>query len=250
MTVVHRIVTVAMTALMAAGAAACSGDAAADTPRDPGDQYIVGIDMSSSRPEDAINESRRLLHEIITSKVRNGDQLVLLEMYGGSNSRAHQWIDSVPSVRRGDKPSPADVRRLKDFQVRGEQAVSMFIDAASKSRIQQTDILGTLVRAGDYAKISGGRRSTLILLSDMENSTAELEMASDVPGPGWIATRKAQSRLPDLSGVCAVVSGAPATTSRGARIREFWEKYFQATGANLPSDNYREFVAGASQIRC
>ena len=77
-----------------------------------------------------------------------------------------------------------------------------------------------------------------------------LEMANRIPDITWIGARKAQNRLPDLSGVCIVISGTAATTAHGSRIREFWERYFQAAGANLPPDNYRDFIAGAQQIHC
>lgn len=243
----YAIATAAALWLLTSG---CSETAAANQPLLPGHQYIVGIDLSASRSKQAVDESRRLLDDLVETKLANGDQLVILEMYGGATSSEHQWMDTVPSVRLPGKVSPIDRNKLDEFRQEAHQVVDAIFKAASATKIESTDILGTLNRAGDYAKASGGRRSTVVLLSDMENSTGEVEMARAVPAHAWIAARKTANRLPDLSRTCVVVSGASGTTAHGARMREFWIDYLGEAGADVAPTNYREFIPVASEVHC
>jgi hypothetical protein len=228
----------------------CGGTAGAKQPIMPGHQYIVGIDLSASRSRQAIDESRRLLDDLVETRLGNGDQLVLIEMYGGATSSEHQWMDTVASMRSAGKFTPLDRRKLDEFKQEAHQVVDAIYKAAATTRTESTDILGTLTRASDYARAGAGRRSTIVLLSDMENSTSEVEMARGVPAHGWIAERKAANRLPDLTGVCVVISGAAGTTAHGAKIRTFWSEYFNATGAQLPDGNYREFIPVGAEVHC
>jgi hypothetical protein len=46
------------------------------------------------------------------------------------------------------------------------------------------------------------------------------------------------------------VSGADVSSARGAAIRDFWEKYFAAAGAQLPPENYRNMISNASEVGC
>jgi hypothetical protein len=46
------------------------------------------------------------------------------------------------------------------------------------------------------------------------------------------------------------VVGADATTRTGARVREFWRHYFDASGATFRPENYRNMVADAGEIGC
>jgi hypothetical protein len=228
----------------------CGGTAVAKQPMIPGHQYIVGIDLSASRSKQAVDESRRLLDDLVDTKLVNGDQLVLIEMYGGATSAEHQWMDTVANVRTPGKLTPTDRRKLDEFKQEAHQVIDAVYNAATATKIESTDILGTLARASDYAKAGAGRRSTVVLLSDMENSTAEVEMAHAVPAREWITTRKAANRLPDLGGVCVVVSGANSASAHGSKIREFWFEYFSETGAQLPGTNYREFIPVANEVHC
>jgi len=243
----YAVATAAALWIMTSG---CSETAGAKQSMLPAHQYIVGIDLSASRSKQSVDESRRLLDDLVETKLANGDQLVILEMYGGATSSEHQWMDTVPGARLPGKTSPLDRNRLEEFKQEAHQVVDAVFKAASTTKIESTDILGTLNRAGDYAKASGGRRSTVILLSDMENSTADVEMAHAIPPHTWVAARKAANRLPDLSQTCVVISGASGTTAHGARIREFWFDYLSAAGAELPQANYREFIPVASEVHC
>ena len=215
-------------------------------------QFIVGIDLSASRSVEALRDSRRLLDDLVESRLHNGDELVLLDMYGSSDTGDHQWIDSVPRARTPGVTSTADKRRLDDFKAVAHQVVGAMFDPNRARRIDNTDVFATLSRAADYAKGAHDRRSTLILLSDMENSTDELRMekSGGIPSPEWIEVRRTANRLPDMRGVCVLVAGAASTTQREATIRDFWVRYLAAAGTTLEATNYRAFVPDAMELRC
>jgi hypothetical protein len=215
-------------------------------------QFIVGIDLSASRSVEALRDSRRLLDDLVESRLHNGDELVLLEMYGSSDTGDHQWIDSVPRARTPGAISTADKRRLDDFKAVAHQVVGAMFDPNRARRIDNTDVFATISRAADYAKGAHDRRSTLILLSDMENSTDEMRMekSGGIPSPEWIEVRRTANRLPDMRGVCVLVAGAASTTQREATIRDFWVRYLAAAGTTLEATNYRAFVPDAMELRC
>jgi hypothetical protein len=46
------------------------------------------------------------------------------------------------------------------------------------------------------------------------------------------------------------VAGADVTTERGAAIRDFWDKYFEAAGTHVSPDNYRNMISDPSEVAC
>ena len=45
-------------------------------------------------------------------------------------------------------------------------------------------------------------------------------------------------------------SGADPSSRQGAKVRSFWQKYFEAAGGKFPSGNYRNMVGDLSEIHC
>jgi hypothetical protein len=129
---------------------------------------------------------------------------------------------------------------------------AILFDSARAKEIQSTDIVGTLYRAADYAKASRNRGTTLLLLSDMINESADMRMVNqqDIPRDQWIQRLAAAKRIPQLNGVCVVVVGADVSSARGAAIRDFWDKYFQAAGTRVSPDNYRNMISDPSEVSC
>src|SRR5437016_1314504 len=146
----------------------------------------------------------------------------------------------------------ADERRVEDFKDIARMQTSILFDSARAREIQKTDIFGTLARAADYARASRNRPTTLLLLSDMMNETPDVTMTDphEIPGDSWIRHLAAGKRIPQLRGVCVVVAGADVSTARGAAIRGFWNKYFEAAGTHVSPDNYRNMISDPSEIAC
>jgi len=242
-----EIFLVAAAVLVVAG---CDSAVGSESPN-LGHSYIVGIDISGSRTKSELDESKQLLDGLI-DRLQAGDHLTLIEVYQGGRLPARQWTDSIRSPKKAGELTGSDKRRLEDFKEIARMQASILFDSTRTKEIQSTDILGTLARAADYAKASRKRATTLLLLSDMMNETPDVTMTArqDIPGDGWIRHLAAQRRIPELRGVCVVVAGADVSTARGAAIRDFWTKYFEAAGTSVSPDNYRNMISDPSEISC
>ena len=227
---------------------ACGGDAVATTASSRGTQYIVGVDISSSRAPMELRESQQLLEGLV-DRLTYGDKLVLVEMYGAAEPQ--QVVDSVRRMK-GATPSPREKRELEDFRARTKSIIPMFFDSTRKAEVLVTDVFGTLFRAADYAKAPNHDKTVLVLLSDMIQATGEanMETPTGIPSTEWIESRAAEQRLPDMKGICVVVSGAETKSARGAQIRQFWQEYFSRVGARLSAGGYRGLIADPSQLAC
>jgi hypothetical protein len=220
-------------------------------PPNPGHSYIVGIDISGSRNKTELDESKKLLEGVI-DHLQVGDHLTLIEVYQGGRVPARQWSDSTRTPRNSGQPTASEKRRLEDFKEIARMQTSILFDSARAKGILSTDIFGTLSRAADYAKASRNRPTTLLLLSDMMNETPDVMMTkqADIPGNRWIRELAAEKRIPRLEGVCVVVAGADVSTERGAAIRNFWGKYFEAAGTRVSPDNYRNMISDPAEVAC
>jgi hypothetical protein len=217
----------------------------------PARSYIVGVDISGSRTPTELAESKQLLNRLIDN-LEVGDRLTLVEMYQGGALPARQWSDSTRVARTPGKPGPSELRRLEDFKAIAKMQAQILFDTTRAKEIRNTDIFGTLVRAADYSRPAPNTRRTLLLLSDMINETPDVTMTtrSEIPTDAWIRHLSSAKRIPQLRDVCVVVAGADVSSARGAAIRDFWEKYFEAAGAHLDPDNYRNMIANAAEVNC
>jgi hypothetical protein len=226
----------------------CGGDAVATTTSARGTQYIVGVDISSSRTNMDLRESEMLLSGLV-DRMTYGDKLVIVEMYGAAEPQ--QIADSIRPKREAT-PSPREQRELADFRARTRAIVPMFFDSTRQKEVLVTDVFGTLFRAADYAKAPNHDKTVLVLLSDMIQATGEANMEKDggIPNAEWIESRAAEQRLPDMKGICVVVSGAETKSARGAQVKRFWQDYFAKVGARMPPDRYRGLIADPNQLSC
>jgi hypothetical protein len=242
-----RIFVILASALVAAG---CDSAVGSESPNQ-GHAYIVGVDISGSRTKTELNESKKLLDALI-DRLQPGDHLTLVEVYQGGREPARQWSDSIRAPRNSGQLTGSERRRLEDFKDIAHMQTSILFDSTRTKDIRATDIFETLTRAADYAKASRNRGTTLLLLSDMVNETPEVRMTSlqEIPGRTWIRERVDAKRIPQLRGVCVVVAGADVSSARGAAIREFWNKYFEAAGTHVSADNYRNMISDPAEVTC
>lgn len=239
--------------LVAASAVFVAGcdDAVGGESASQGHSYIVGIDISGSRTKTEMDESRHLLDGLI-NRLQAGDHLTLIEVYQGGRQPARQWSDSIRSPRKAGHLTASEQRRLDDFKEIARMQTAILFDSARAKEIHATDIFGTLSRAADYAKASRNRATTLLMLSDMMNETPDVRMTAreDIPRTAWIRQLAAEKRIPQLEGVCVVVAGADVSSERGAAIRNFWTKYFEAAGTRIAPDNYRNMISDPAEVGC
>lgn len=214
-------------------------------------QYVVGIDISGSRTPSQLQEEQAVV-EGLMGRMSFGDRIILVETYRTGVDSAGQWQDSIPARRFTGELRARERADLEEFRSTAPRVAATFFDAEKSKRVMSTDLFHTLWRAADYAKSANGRRTTLVLLSDMLQSTDEVNMerAGGVPSDSWIEQRKAEGRLPDLANVCVFVVGAEVASRQGAKVRGFWQRYFEAAGARFPGANYRNMVADVSEVHC
>jgi len=246
-TIMIRPVALLLGALVVAG---CHDAVGGESPNQ-GHAYIVGIDISGSRTHGELEESRKLLDGLI-DRLEPGDRLTLIEVYQGGREPARQWSDSIRTPRKKGELTGSDRRRVDDFKAIARIQTSVLFDSTRAKEIQSTDIFGTIARAADYAQASRNRPTTLLLLSDMINETPDVRMTSsqEIPSDGWIRRLSASRRIPQLRGVCVVVAGADVSSARGAAVRDFWNKYFEAAGTRVAPDNYRNMISNPSEVSC
>ncbi|HEX7050814.1 MAG TPA: vWA domain-containing protein [Longimicrobiales bacterium] len=229
----------------AAGAADTgAAPTAAATPR----QVIVLLDLSASQTPAMLAESRRFLDGLV-ERLGFGDRIVLLEVHrAGVREAARRWADTFPRLPDPGHISMRDRTRLEGARDAARSVARAFFDSASAGKALHTDLFATLHIAAEYARDGGGRRTVLVLLSDMLQSDGNIEMERlrRMPPADWITRQRAAGVLPNLRGACVVVVGADATTRAGTAVRDFWVEYFEAAGARLRRENYRLLAPGAA----
>jgi hypothetical protein len=216
----------------------------------PSTQYVVGIDISGSRTPKQLEDAENVLTALV-GRMQFGDRLVLIETYQTNNDSAAQWESTAPEPRH-QQPTGGDRKRLEQFRTVTAALIPTFFDPKRAVSVKSTDIMATLFRGAEYAKARPGEPTMVLLLSDMLNSTRELNMEKrgGIPDSRWIAGRKAEGRLPDLRGTCVFVVGADLASARGAAARRFWGEYFRAAGAAFDVSDYRGHVSDARELVC
>lgn len=239
------------TSAIAAVAVGCGRSEASTLHNHPGTLLIAAVDISGSRTPSELQESATLLDRAI-DRIGNGDRIVVLEMSQGAHEDGRHWDDSIAPLHQWPDTTPIDRRRAGDFRDDAHQTAATFFNPERARTIRTTDVLGTLFRAGEYARDAGGRRVTLLILSDMLNATPELNMEGQrgLPGEDWIAARVKRQIMPDLHNVCVTIAGADVRSSRGAAVRDFWNRYLTAAGAAFRLVNYRNMSSDPGEAAC
>ncbi|MEZ4415829.1 MAG: hypothetical protein R3E10_08735 [Gemmatimonadota bacterium] len=212
---------------------------AAEAARPPEHVAFV-FDRSQSIQGHQLMQARDLMRDRIRS-LGHGDRITALELLQRSIEEVpKRWSQTVPERERADLVLPGDSVARDRFLRDAVDYLSAFADTTGRDRITGTDILSTLHDVAEEFRVRPDSRKTLYLFSDMLQSTAEIEMEGQrrMPAGDWVTTAVEKGILPDLSGVCVVVVGGRVDNDAGQRVKEFWKRYFQATGATLRDENY------------
>ena len=232
-------------ALAATGCADSSASNAAGTANGSTDRtprtVVAVVDFSGSQTSHAVAESREYLEKVVRG-LGFRDRFVLLEMYRtGSRDSVGSFVQDMPAPVRQGAVTSYDRRRLEAARRGVLNAIPLFFDPDLVRTVPTTDLFTTLHIAAEHLHDAGEREKELLILSDMLQSTPryEFEGARRMPGEDWVAGQARQDLLPTLRGTCVVVIGPDHTTPHGQRVRSFWDEYFETTGANLDTGNYR-----------
>lgn len=111
--------------------------------------------------------------------------------------------------------------------------------ATMKPEFRETDIFGVLLLASQiFAQDPGAGHKTLVLFSDMRNSTSDLNLENSRVLARSRRTLSDHVTRPDLHLVDVYalgVDGSWKSTGYWRELREFWIGYFDATGASVES---------------
>lgn len=113
----------------------------------------------------------------------------------------------------------------------------------SNNQYPNTDIFSALTQAQLVFANFPNSKKILVIMSDMLESDSKYNFATATINDGitdkLINELRQQNMLPDLTGVEVYVAGADATNNnRFFTIRNFWQTYFKATGAQMLEEHY------------
>jgi hypothetical protein len=209
----------------------------------------VLIDRSGSRTPAEMAGDRQLLKEIIEG-LNFGERVVVLQVHhAGRGDGARRWTSAMPMPANPAAPTPVDRQALNRTRSAAALAATALFDSIRPNR---TDLIATLFDAADVIRGGPPSQPRIIVLSDMLQSTPDLNMENGGLGSAdaFLRDRKNQGVMPDLAQTCVVVVGGDRSTQTGARVFRFWQDYFAASGARLEPSNYRYTALGAQALRC
>lgn len=200
-------------------------------------QYTVLLDVSASRPPAMIADGERFMDTII-DRMSYGDRLLVLQMYEEGVNEPKGNLD-LSLLKPSESLTLDEKEELKTARNVLKEPVHLFFRRAQTPPVMHTDILTTLSIASE--NIADGKRNELIVLSDMLQSSKEFEFEhlKRMPPSDWITKHKQEGLVRPLDGACVIAVGADPSTREGVVIREFWQKYFEASNATLSAKNYR-----------
>lgn len=227
--------------LLAGAAAGCEGGAAEVEERQPPPELAIFVyDRSGSMSDHQLE----LAEELTADRVRqldHGDSIVAMELLEASLAEPPQrWSQQVPSRQYPNMEVSSDSVSRNRFLRDAVAYMQRFTDTDSRDPSRGTDILSTLHDVAADLRAHRDHHATLYLFSDMlqANATLNFEQPGDNPPVGWVERAEREGRLPDLRGMCVVVVGARTDTQQGQAVKDFWLRYFEATGATLLDRNY------------
>ncbi|TVP58914.1 MAG: hypothetical protein EA351_02570 [Gemmatimonadales bacterium] len=201
---------------------------------------ILVYDRSTSITAEELAMYERLAASQLET-LTHGDRVAAIELLQLSlDETPSRWAQTVPEREFQNREMQRDSVSRARFVRDARDYLRRFTENEGRENYLGTDILSTLFDVAEEVWAYPDHRTTVVLFSDMLQATQEMNMEGLIrmPAPDWVQRRAAEGRLPDLSGACIVVVGARTDTAAGQRVKDFWEEYFEATGATLHERNY------------
>lgn len=227
--------------LVGAAAAACGGGSAEVEERNPPAELAIFVyDRSGSMSDHQLERAQELTADRVRG-LDHGDMIVAMELLEASlDEPPRRWTQRVPEREYPDMEVGSDSVARARFLRDARAYLQNFTDPESREPTRGTDILSTLHDVAADLRAHDDHRATLYLFSDMlqANPTLNFERPGVDPPVEWVERAATEGRLPDLRGLCVVVVGGRTDTPKGQDVKEFWRRYFEATGAMLRQRNY------------
>jgi hypothetical protein len=234
--------------LFVAVAAVCGAQQPVESHRPT--RWIVGVDRSASRTTQQMREMQQFA-TALTDLIGHGDEFTIIETFRARSDSVRQWRGSLKPLRVPPTVLPSERRSLQSFRGTARYFALKLTDTTGHKAITSTDIIGLLRRVAEYARSGDPKRTVVVLLSDMRQSTPDLDMdrPGQIPNQAWVDKQRASGLIPEVAGACIVAVGAPIASPRDLAVRRFWTSYFGAARARFDEAQYRTFMT-PGDIKC
>lgn len=233
--------------------AGCDGGSAEVEERNPPPELAIFVyDRSGSMSDHQLERAQELTADRVRG-LDHGDMIVAMELLEASlEEPPRRWTQRVPEREYPDMEVGSDSVARARFLRDARAYLQNFTDPEDRQPTRGTDILSTLHDVAADLRAHDDHRATLYLFSDMlqANPTLNFERPGVDPPVEWVERAAAEGRLPDLRGLCVVVVGGRKDTPEGQSVKEFWRRYFEATGAMLRERNYTLRPVSLPEVPC
>jgi hypothetical protein len=202
----------------------------------PPPSALVLVDFSASAKQ-LLPDYQKYLNEVIT-KIPHGGRIVVAKIQASTLARFEPFVNAqIPG-----KPGIMDVEKdVEDSQRRIRRQIQTAVDSVFSNPVFSP---GTSILAGlglVKETFPNAPRRVLVLLSDMLHASTDFSLENVRLTDALIdqtlgRLKQQEGKIPDLKGVAVYVAGATAKTDEQYnQIKEFWEKLFAQSGAELLS---------------
>lgn len=205
------------------------------------EHLVVIIDLSTSITETDRARFQQVLAALV-DRITFNDMLVAFVAHeAGRREETPTRIFEIPGARNPTRPSSGETTAMTAARNFAHASVRELL---AGEPVPGTDLFASLHTAADYIHGAGERRRTLIVLSDMLQCTPDGCMEPPRPpfARSLVEGHAAAGILPDLGRVCVAAIGPDPSTKHGIGVREFWQEYFAAAGAEFSTDRYRQII--------
>jgi hypothetical protein len=216
------------------------------------EQLVFVYDRSGSIQNHELEHARELTRERLRS-LDYGDRVVALELLELELSEEPvRWATQVPEREFPNQLVPRDSIAKSRFIQDIQDYIPRFSEPEGREDIGGTDILSTLHLVEAEMRAAPSHRTTIILFSDMlqANRVMNLEGLTRMPAENWIQDQAARGTLPNLTGLCVVLVGPREDEPMFQVVKDFWQKYFEVTGATLRDENYNYRPVSIPETPC
>jgi len=197
---------------------------------------MVFIDMSLSTLPDRENYKKYI--EKIVYKLKESDRLTMCKIIDLTIADFTPIYDlTFPSFSMWSDNRTQYDKSMRDIT----HGLIATVDSVLNSRfkVQKNEIVNSFLICDQIKNGKPGRKS-LVIISDMQESSSEFDFDKDHLTPVYldnaIAILRSKNRIPKLEGVEVWMAGAYAKdTEKFFAVQEFWKRYVAATGAQLRS---------------
>jgi len=224
--------------------------------QETGVQVIALLDFSGSLTDAEFGEYIKMLRLGLVQNLTINDAITLVPIDQAAETKfqviAHR---DMQDFEKEIKSKIGRYKKLKSSEIK-RKAFSALKDTLFQAPIQkrrnerklfrsETDILGAISEALPYWKNADARPRVLFIFSDMVQESPDLnlkKMHSEKEIDPSLTVLKEKKLVPELQNVSVFVCGATSKHISEYRLfRQFWEKYFSNTGAQLYAYGYGNY---------